>query len=130
MKVEAKNVQRSSTSIKLQLLTKVNTTTIANTYLIPFSLAIHRISPIIEDLKKDVQVVAFDLPKDVVRYMVGYNFWQDDDYKKLLEHINVNQQDTLSKVRQAVQKLINAKHRCVWLYSHKDDFALLCCLPQ
>jgi translation initiation factor 2-alpha kinase 4 len=83
-----------------------------------------------EDLKKDVQVVAFDLPKELVKNMVEYNFWQDDGYKKLLDHAGINQRDTLSRVRHAVQKLIDTKHKCVWLYSHRDDFALLCVLPQ
>jgi translation initiation factor 2-alpha kinase 4 len=83
-----------------------------------------------EDLKKDVQVVAFDLPKELVKTMVEYNFWQDDGYKKLLDHAGINQKDTLNRVRQAVQKLIDTKHKCVWLYSHRDDFALLCVLPQ
>lgn len=73
-------------------------------------------------------MVAFDLPKDTIRHMIGYAFWQDDDYKKLLDRVGVSQHDTLHKVRHAVQKLIDAKHKCVWLYSHKDDFALLCCL--
>lgn len=61
--------------------------------------------------------------------MITYAFWQDDDYKKLQDHVGNNQRDTLYKVRQVVHKLIEAKHKCVWLYSHKDDFALLCCLP-
>lgn len=82
-----------------------------------------------DDLKQDVQVIAFDLPKEIVKSMVEYNFWQDYGFKKLLEHANVNQRDTLDRVRRAVQKLIDAKHKCVWLYSHRDDFALLCVLP-
>ncbi|KAI8373908.1 kinase-like domain-containing protein [Blakeslea trispora] len=92
--------------------------------------AIHRLTPIMEGLKKDVQVIAFDLPKEIVKNMIEYAFWQDDGYKKLLEYATVNQRDTLSRVRHAVQKLIDAKHKCVWLYSHRDDFALLCILPS
>lgn len=91
--------------------------------------AINRISPIMDDLKNDIQVITFDLPKDLVKHMVEYSFWQDDGYKKLLEHTGINQRDTLSRVRHAVQKLIDTKHKCVWLYAHRDDFALLCILP-
>ncbi|KAL0139396.1 kinase-like domain-containing protein [Mucor lusitanicus] len=91
--------------------------------------AINRLTPIMDDLKKDVQVIAFDLPKELVKNMVEYSFWQDDGYKKLLDHAGIGQRDTLSRVRHAVQKHIDAKHKCVWLYSHRDDFALLCVLP-
>jgi translation initiation factor 2-alpha kinase 4 len=91
-------------------------------------LAIHRLSPIVESLTKgDVQVIACDLPKELVRRMNEYNFWLDDGFKKTLDHADVgHQRDTLIRVRQAVTKLIDAKHRCVWLYTHKDDFAVLC----
>ncbi|KAI8639080.1 kinase-like domain-containing protein [Parasitella parasitica] len=91
--------------------------------------AIHRLTPIMDDLKKDVQVIAFDLPKEIVKHMVELCFWQDDGYKKLLDHAGIGQRDTLNRVRHAIQKHIDAKHKCVWLYSHKDDFALLCVLP-
>ncbi len=81
--------------------------------------------------KKDIQVIAFDLPnKELVKHMVEFSFWQNDEYKKLLEHANMNQRDTPSRVKHAVQKLIDTKHnKCVWLYTHRDDFALLCVLP-
>ncbi|KAI8080591.1 kinase-like domain-containing protein [Thamnidium elegans] len=91
--------------------------------------AIHRLSPIMEGLKKDIQVIAFDLPKEIVKKMVEYSFWIDEGYKKVLDHAGISQRDTLSRVRHAVQKLIDTKHKCVWLYSHRDDFALLCVLP-
>lgn len=91
--------------------------------------AINRLSPIMEGLKKDIQVIAFDLPKEIVKKMVEFNFWQDDGYKKLLEFTGISQRDTLSRVRHAVQKLIDTKHKCVWLYTHRDDFTLLCILP-
>lgn len=92
-------------------------------------LAINRLSPIMEGLKTDIQVIAFDLPKEIVKKMVEYSFWTDEGYKKMLDHVGINQRDTLSRVRHAVQKLIETKHKCVWLYSHRDDFALLCVLP-
>lgn len=82
-----------------------------------------------EGLKKDIQVIAFDLPKEIVKKMVEYSFWTDEGYKKVLDHAGISQRDTLSRVRHAVQKLIDTKHKCVWLYSHRDDFALLCVLP-
>ncbi|KAL0075948.1 kinase-like domain-containing protein [Phycomyces blakesleeanus] len=92
--------------------------------------AIHCLSPIMENLTKgDVQVIAFDLSKELVKRMTEYPFWQDEGFKKLLECAGISQRDILNRVRQAVQKLIDAKHKCVWLYSHKDDFALLCFLP-
>lgn len=94
-----------------------------------FSQAIHRLSPIIESLTKgDVQVIACDLPQSLVRRMDETQCWLDDGgFKKLLEHADVgHQRDTLIRVRQAVIKIIDAKHRCVWLYTHKDDFAVLC----
>lgn len=81
-----------------------------------------------EDLVNgNVQVIAFDLPKDMVKKMGEYSFWQNEGFKKLLESAGPNQRDTLNRIRDAVQKLIDAKHRCAWLYSHKDDFACLCC---
>jgi translation initiation factor 2-alpha kinase 4 len=91
--------------------------------------AINRLTPYMDDLKKDVQVIAFDLPKDIVKLMIEYNLWQDDGYKKIVDHATLNQRDTLSRVRHAVQKLIDSKHKSVWLYSHRDDFGQLCCLP-
>lgn len=92
-------------------------------------IAINRLTPIMDDLKKDVHVIAFDLPKELVKNMVEFSFWQDDGYKKLLDLAGIGQRDTLSRVRHAIQKHIDAKHKCVWLYSHRDDFALLCVLP-
>ncbi|KAF7724671.1 hypothetical protein EC973_000843 [Apophysomyces ossiformis] len=92
--------------------------------------AIYRLSPYMEDLMNgEVQVIAFDLPKDLVKKMVEFNFWQNEGFKKLLDIAGLHQRDTLTRIRDAVLKLIHAKHRCVWLYSHKDDFALLCCFP-
>ncbi|KAI8983703.1 kinase-like domain-containing protein [Pilobolus umbonatus] len=91
--------------------------------------AIHRLTPIMDELKRDIQVLAFDLPKEIVKSMVEYSFWQDEGYKRVLESTAISQRDTLSRVRHSIQKLIDAKHKCVWLYSHRDDFALLCCLP-
>ncbi|KAI8390963.1 kinase-like domain-containing protein [Radiomyces spectabilis] len=89
--------------------------------------AIHHLTPIMDSLKRDeVQVIAFDLPKELIKKMNEYNFWQDDGLKKLMDLATINQRDTLLKAKQAVEKLIEAKHRCVWLYSHKDDFAMLC----
>ncbi|ORX48853.1 Serine/threonine-protein kinase [Hesseltinella vesiculosa] len=90
--------------------------------------AIHRLSPIVESLTNgDVQVIACDLPKDLVQKMNEYEFWNDDDFKKVLEIANVgHQRDTLTRVRDAMKKLIHTKYHCVWLYSHRDDFAVLC----
>ncbi|KAI9264773.1 kinase-like domain-containing protein [Sporodiniella umbellata] len=90
--------------------------------------AINRLSPIIDEQKKSVQVIASDLPKDTIQNVIGFTLWQDDEYKKLLDEVGVSHHDTLHKVRQSILKLIEAKHKCVWLYSHKDDFALLYCL--
>ncbi|KAI8975061.1 hypothetical protein BDF20DRAFT_988622 [Mycotypha africana] len=91
--------------------------------------AINHLTPIMDDMKRDVQVLAFDLPKELIRFMVEFKFWQDDGFKKLLDHAGTNQRDTLTRVKHAVQKLIDAKYKSVWLYSHRDDYALLCTLP-
>ncbi|KAG1140239.1 hypothetical protein G6F37_009236 [Rhizopus arrhizus] len=70
--------------------------------------AINRLTPIVDDQKKDVQVVAFDLPKDTIRHMIGYAFWQDDDYKKLLDRVGVSQHDTLHKLVHTLTFIISA----------------------
>ncbi|KAI7870432.1 kinase-like domain-containing protein [Spinellus fusiger] len=89
--------------------------------------ATHCLTPFMDDLtKNDIQVIAFDLPKDIVKRMAEYAFWQDEGFKKLLEFAGPIQRDVLTRVRYAVQKLIDTKHKCVWLYSHKDDFCVLC----
>lgn len=75
----------------------------------------------------DVQVIACDLPKNIVRRMEEHSFWTDEGYKKVLEYADVGQQrDTLLRVRMAVEKIIESKHLCAWIYTHKDDFAVLC----
>ncbi|KAG0168524.1 hypothetical protein DFQ29_010105, partial [Apophysomyces sp. BC1021] len=75
--------------------------------------AIYRLSPYMDDLMKgDVQVIAFDLPKDLVKNMVEFSFWQNEGFKKLLDSAALNQRDTLTRIRHAAQKLIDAKHRC------------------
>ncbi|CAO3634097.1 unnamed protein product [Cunninghamella blakesleeana] len=90
--------------------------------------AVHRLSPIMDSLTSDnVQVIACDLPKNIVRKMEEFSFWTDEGYKKVLEYADVGQQrDTLLRVRTAVEKIIESKYLCAWIYTHKDDFAVLC----
>lgn len=93
-----------------------------------FCLAIYHIIPIMEGLMKgEVQVIAFDLPRDLLKRMSEANTWVDEQgFKKLQEVAGIGQKDTLTRARCAIQKLIEAKHKSVWLYSYKEDYAVLC----
>lgn len=83
-----------------------------------------------EELTKgETQVIAFDLSREIMKRMTeGDCFRDEQQFKRLQENAGIGQKDTLVRVRQAIQKLIEAKHRCVWLYSYKDDYAVLCLL--
>lgn len=77
-----------------------------------------------------MQVIAFDLPKDLVKRMSESSVWQDEqNFKKLQESAGIAQKDTLGRVKIAVQKLIESKHRCVWFYSYKEEYATFCYFP-
>lgn len=84
-----------------------------------------------EDLVKgQVEVIATDLPKDLIKRMSEYTTWQDEaGFKRLQENAGIAQKDTLSRLRHSIQKLVEARRRCVWLYSYKEDYGLLCSLP-
>ncbi|KAI9261602.1 kinase-like domain-containing protein [Phascolomyces articulosus] len=93
--------------------------------------AIYHIVPIMESLMKgDVQVVAFDLSKDLTKRMGECNAWLDEhNFRKLQDSAPIGQKDTLNRARNVLQKMVEHKHKSVWLYSYKDEFAVLCSLP-
>lgn len=70
--------------------------------------AIYHIIPIMEGLMKgEVQVIAFDLPRDLLKRMSEANTWVDEQgFKKLQEVAGIGQKDTLTRARCAIQKLI------------------------
>lgn len=46
-------------------------------------IAIDHISPIIEDISKgEVQVLAVDLPRELLKKIIEVNIWEDEGYKK------------------------------------------------
>ncbi|KAI8137092.1 kinase-like domain-containing protein [Fennellomyces sp. T-0311] len=93
--------------------------------------AIYHIAPIMESLMKgDVQVVASDLPKDLTKRMSECSTWLDEhSFRKLQDSAAFGQKDTLNRTRAVLMKLVERKHKSVWLFSYKDEYAVLCNLP-
>ena len=93
--------------------------------------AIYHIAPIMESLMKgDVQVVTSDLPKELTKRMSECSAWLDEhSFRKLQESAAFGHQDTLNRTRSVLLKLVERKHKSVWLFSYKDEYAVLCNLP-
>ena len=81
-------------------------------------------------MKGDVQVIGFDLSRDLTKRMSECHTWLDEhSFRKLQDSAPIGQKDTLNRARTVLQKMVERKHKSVWLYSYKDEFAILCNLP-
>ncbi|RUS33243.1 hypothetical protein BC938DRAFT_472418 [Jimgerdemannia flammicorona] len=117
--------------------------------------AVDHISPIIDNINKgEVPVLSVDLSRELLKRIVEVNIWEDEGFKKLMEHTASHQKDLLGKLRENLANLragnsgshtsgssvastsatpssfssvtaSDQRRRCVWLYSHRDDFSVL-----